>query len=62
MQRGCGWCGNPGHDEEHCDIKRRDSRKMPYGKVKPATPRAISDPAMRDVTEHTMFLNPVREP
>ena len=62
MRFGCGWCGNPAHGEEACDIKRRDLHKSPFGQVKPAKPRPVSDPAIRDATEYTLFLNPEREP
>lgn len=57
MRGTCGWCGNPGHGEENCEIKRRDSRRVQFG-VKPArpNPKAVSDPADRDANEHTIFL------
>jgi hypothetical protein len=59
--RGCGWCGNPGHDEGQCDIKRRDARKTPFGNQPRPNPRAVSDPADRDATEHTVFLTGAKD-
>lgn len=55
MSRCCGWCGNSGHSEGQCEIKRRDAQRSRHG-VKPANPRAVSDPADRDANEHTIFL------
>jgi hypothetical protein len=57
----CRWCGNPGHGEASCEIKRRDARRDPYNKQPRPNPRVVSDPADRDANEHTIFLTGSKE-
>jgi hypothetical protein len=56
--RACTTCGSYGHKEAYCPARLLQQRKDPFGNRRRPKPRAVSDPAMRDANEYTLFLNP----
>ena len=54
----CANCGSYGHTAGHCPVARLQQQRDPFGNRPRPKPQPISDPAMRDANEHTLFLNP----
>jgi len=54
----CHLCGAPGHKAADCALKTLQARQDPYGLRQRPKPRPVSDPALRDANENTVFLTP----
>lgn len=58
--RACDICGSY-HPRGSCPVKRLEQQKNPFGTRPRPRAQPISDPAMRDANEHTLFLNPEKD-